>query len=178
MHTPDELAVEANALEKSYGAVRVLDGVDLQVPYGSVLALLGPNGAGKTTTVRILSTLLRADAGRARVAGFDVVAERHRVRSRISITGQYAAVDELQTGAENLSMVGRLRGLDRSGARRRAAELLERAYDVGRGPARRPSSSARSPTSGSSSRSATATPSRTWSPSSATVRRTRTHTSS
>jgi ABC-2 type transport system ATP-binding protein len=91
-----------------------------------VLALLGPNGAGKTTSVRILSTLSRSDAGTARVAGFDVVRERAQVRRRISLTGQYAAVDELQTGAENLRMVGRLRGLDRPQASKRAGELLER----------------------------------------------------
>jgi ABC-2 type transport system ATP-binding protein len=121
----DEMAVEATGLEKSYGASKVLAGVDLRVPLGSVLALLGPNGAGKTTTVRILSTLLRPDAGHARVAGFDVVRERHRVRRRISLTGQYAAVDELQTGEENLRMMARLSGLPRSPARRRARELLE-----------------------------------------------------
>jgi ABC-2 type transport system ATP-binding protein len=122
----DELAVDASAIEKSYGPLRVLAGVDLRMPRGTVLALLGPNGAGKTTTVRILSTLLRADSGRARVAGFDVVTERDQVRRRITLTGQYAAVDELQTGAENLRMVARLRGLDGDRARRRAAELLER----------------------------------------------------
>jgi ABC-2 type transport system ATP-binding protein len=121
-----ELAVEATGLEKSYGTLRVLDGVDLEVPRGSVLALLGPNGAGKTTTVRILATLVRADAGRARVAGFDVVADRRQVRRHISLTGQYAAVDELQTGEENLRMMGRLAGLPGPAARRRAAGLLER----------------------------------------------------
>ncbi|HEX2159057.1 MAG TPA: ATP-binding cassette domain-containing protein [Actinomycetes bacterium] len=121
-----ELALEAAGLEKSYGTLRVLDGVDLAVPRGSVLALLGPNGAGKTTTVRILATLVRADAGRATVAGFDVVADRRQVRRHISLTGQYAAVDELQTGEENLRMMGRLAGLPGPAARRRAAELLER----------------------------------------------------
>ena len=120
-----ELAVEAAGLEKSYGKLRVLDGVDLAVPRGSVLALLGPNGAGKTTAVRILATLIRADAGRARVAGFDVVADRRQVRRHISLTGQYAAVDELQTGEENLRMMGRLSGLSVAAARRRAGELLE-----------------------------------------------------
>jgi ABC-2 type transport system ATP-binding protein len=120
-----ELMIEASGLEKSYGAVRVLSGVDLQVGRGRVLALLGPNGAGKTTTVRILATLVRADAGAARVAGFDVVAERRQVRRRISLTGQYAALDELQTGEENLRMMGRLSGLSRAAARRRAGELLE-----------------------------------------------------
>jgi ABC-2 type transport system ATP-binding protein len=123
---PSELAVEATGLQKSYGKLRVLDGVDLAVPRGGVVALLGPNGAGKTTAVRILATLTRADAGRARVAGFDVVADRRQVRHHISLTGQYAAVDELQTGEENLRMVGRLAGLRGPAARRRAAELLER----------------------------------------------------
>jgi ABC-2 type transport system ATP-binding protein len=118
------LAVEATGLEKSYGSVRVLDGIDLRVRQGTVFALLGPNGAGKTTTVRILATLARADAGQARVAGFDVLSERSQVRRRISLTGQYAAVDELQTGEENLRMMARLSGLSRSAARRRAEELL------------------------------------------------------
>jgi ABC-2 type transport system ATP-binding protein len=121
----DEPAVEATGLEKSYGAVRVLAGVDLRVERGSVFALLGPNGAGKTTTVRILSTLIRADAGQARVAGFDVVGERRRVRRSISLTGQYAAVDDLQTGEENLRMMGRLSRLSGAQARRRARELLD-----------------------------------------------------
>jgi ABC-2 type transport system ATP-binding protein len=122
----DELAVEAIGLEKSYGRVRVLDGVDLGVARGGVFALLGPNGAGKTTAVRILATLIRADAGQVRVAGFDVVTDRRQVRRRISLTGQFAAVDDLQTGEENLRMMGRLTGLSRVQARRRAAELLER----------------------------------------------------
>jgi len=121
----DELAVEASGLAKSYGAVRVLNGIDLRVPRGSVFALLGPNGAGKTTTVRILATLSRADGGRARVAGFDVVRDRRQVRRRISLTGQFAALDAAQTGEENLRMIARLAGLPRAAARRRAAELLE-----------------------------------------------------
>ncbi len=120
------LAVEALGIEKSYGRARVLSGVDIRMPRGSVLALLGPNGAGKTTMVRILSTLIRADAGRARVAGFDVDGEHDQVRQRISLTGQYVALDALQTGEENLRTVARLRGLDRGQARRRAGELLER----------------------------------------------------
>jgi ABC-2 type transport system ATP-binding protein len=123
---PDELAIEATGLEKSYGTLRVLGGVDLDVARGSVFALLGPNGAGKTTMVRILATLTRADAGRARVAGFDVAADRRQVRRHISLTGQFAAVDELQTGEENLRMMGRLAGLTGPAARRRAAELLDR----------------------------------------------------
>jgi ABC-2 type transport system ATP-binding protein len=125
-----ELAVEATGLEKSYGALRVLAGVDLRVARGTVYSLLGPNGAGKTTTVRILATLLRPDGGSARVAGFDVVAERRAVRRAVSLTGQYAAVDELQTGEENLRMMGRLLGMTRARARARAAELLAR-FDLG-----------------------------------------------
>ena len=129
----DELAVDATALEKSYGAVPALAGVDVRMSKGCVFALLGPNGAGKTTAVRILSTLIRADAGRARVAGFDVITDRHEVRRRISLTGQYAAVDELQTGEENLQMVGRLRGLCGAESRRRAIDLLERFELAGAG---------------------------------------------
>jgi ABC-2 type transport system ATP-binding protein len=121
----DELAIEAVGLHKSYGQVKVLAGADLRVARGTVYALLGPNGAGKTTTVRILSTLIRPDAGRARVADFDILTERHRVRRSISLTGQYAAVDELQTGVENLRMMGRLSGLSGAQAGRRAAALLE-----------------------------------------------------
>jgi ABC-2 type transport system ATP-binding protein len=123
---PGVPAIEAIGLEKSYGTRRVLDGVDLAAAPGSVLALLGPNGAGKTTAVRILATLVRADAGRCRVAGFDVVADRRQVRRHIGLTGQFAAVDDLQTGEENLRMMGRLAGLPGREARRRAAELLER----------------------------------------------------
>jgi len=121
----EELAIHASGLVKSYGDVRVLDGLDLGVPRGSVFALLGPNGAGKTTTVRILATLSRADAGQARVAGFDVVRDRHQVRRSISLTGQFAALDEAQTGEENLRMMGALARLPRTAARRRALELLE-----------------------------------------------------
>src|SRR5580692_6026301 len=120
----NELAIEASGLAKSYGGVRVLGGIDLRVPRGSVFALLGPNGAGKTTTVRILATLSRADAGQARVAGFDVIRDRRQVRRRISLTGQFAALDEVQTGADNLRMMGRLSGLSGPQARQRAAELL------------------------------------------------------
>jgi ABC-2 type transport system ATP-binding protein len=120
-----DLTIEVSGLEKSYGSVRVLTGVDLRVGHGSVLSLLGPNGAGKTTMVRILATLMQPDAGCARVAGFDVVRERHRVRRVISLTGQYAAVDEAQTGEENLVMVGRLCRLSGARARWRASALLE-----------------------------------------------------
>ncbi|PJE97999.1 ABC transporter [Streptomyces carminius] len=122
----EETAVEAVGLRKSYGPVTVLDGIDLEVARGSVFALLGPNGAGKTTTVRILATLVRPDAGRVRVAGFDAVRQRREVRRRISLTGQYAALDKEQTGEENLVMMGRLCGLSRRRARGRAGELLER----------------------------------------------------
>jgi ABC-2 type transport system ATP-binding protein len=118
--------IEAESLRKSYGRVDVLTGLDLRVAPGSVFALLGPNGAGKTTTVRILSTLAKADGGRATVCGHDVAAAPGRVRSAISLTGQYAAVDEMLTGRENLLLMGRLRHLRRPAARRRAAELLER----------------------------------------------------
>src|SRR5690606_26554934 len=123
----DDPMIEATGLTKSYGDVRVLTGVDLRVAKGGVFALLGPNGAGKTTTVRILSTLTRPDGGRARLAGLDAVRGRRVIRRHvISLTGQYATVDELLTGEENLRMIGRLRRLSRSAARRRAAELLER----------------------------------------------------
>src|ERR1043165_563385 len=111
---PDLPAIEATGLVKSYGDVRVLRGVDLSVERGSVFALLGPNGAGKTTTVRILSTLTSADGGTATVAGFDVGRERHLVRRSISVTGQTVALDELQTGAENLAMMARLSGQSRA----------------------------------------------------------------
>ena len=120
----DNLAIEASGLAKSYRDVPVLAGVDLNIPRGSVFALLGPNGAGKTTTVRILATLTEADAGRARVAGFDVRRDRSQVRRRISLTGQFAALDEAQTGEENLRMMGRLARLSRAEARQRAAELI------------------------------------------------------
>ena len=124
-----ETAIEAVGLAKSYGDVEVLSGLDLRVERGTVFALLGPNGAGKTTTVRILTTLTRADAGQARVTGLDIVRDRHKVRRRIALTGQHAAVDELQTGEENLRMVARLSGMSGKNARRRAAELLE-AFDL------------------------------------------------
>jgi ABC-2 type transport system ATP-binding protein len=117
-------AIEVEGLRKSYGEVRALDGVDLQVSSGSVLGLLGPNGAGKTTMVRILTTLLRPDGGGARVAGLDVVRDPVRVRQKIGLAGQYAAVDENLTGRENLEMVGRLYHLGRGPARERAGDLL------------------------------------------------------
>jgi ABC-2 type transport system ATP-binding protein len=120
----DDLAIQASGLVKSYRDVPVLDGVDLEIPRGSVFALLGPNGAGKTTTVRILATLTEADSGQARVAGFDVRRDRSQVRRRISLTGQFAALDEAQTGEENLRMMGRLARLSRTEARQRAHELI------------------------------------------------------
>ncbi len=118
--------IQVDGLRKAYDGREVLAGVDLDVPAGRVLALLGPNGAGKTTTVRILATLLAPDAGSVRVAGLDVVRDRSAVRRLIGLTGQAAAVDDLQTGRENLVTVARLGGLGRRAARERAAELLER----------------------------------------------------
>jgi len=118
--------VEAVGLRKSFGSQVVLDGVDLQVAEGTVFALLGPNGAGKTTTVRILTTLAHPDGGSATVAGYDVVRQPAKVRAAISLTGQTVAVDDDQTGRENLVMLGRLMHLSRPRARQRAAELLDR----------------------------------------------------
>ncbi|MEY9962337.1 oleandomycin transport system ATP-binding protein [Streptacidiphilus sp. MAP12-16] len=119
-------AFQAEGLVKTFRETRALDGVDLVARSGTVLGVLGPNGAGKTTVVRILATLLRPDAGRALVGGHDVVREAGAVRAQIGLTGQYAAVDEMLTGSENLLMIGRLVGLSRQDARARAAELLER----------------------------------------------------
>jgi ABC-2 type transport system ATP-binding protein len=118
--------IRATGLVKRYKNVEALAGLDLDVPEGTVLALLGPNGAGKTTAVRVLTTLLKPDAGTAVVAGVDVLADPDGVRSRIGLSGQYAAVDEHLTGLENLEMVGRLYGMSRTAARARARELLER----------------------------------------------------
>ncbi|WP_350275581.1 ATP-binding cassette domain-containing protein [Kribbella sp. HUAS MG21] len=118
-------SIWAEGLTKRFGETQALAGVDLAVPTGSVLGLLGPNGAGKTTAVRVLATLLRPDAGRATVGGYDVVREAHQVRQLIGLTGQYAAVDENLTGTENLLLIGRLLGRPRGEARQRAAELLE-----------------------------------------------------
>ena len=122
---PTLFAIEAEGLGKRYGEVEALREVDLRAPKGSVLGLLGPNGAGKTTAIRILTTLLKPDAGTARVAGFDVVREPARVRAQIGLAGQYAAVDENLNGFENLEMVGRLYHLGRRASRQRAGELLE-----------------------------------------------------
>ena len=123
---PSDAAIEASGLCKSYGKVRALEGVDLRAPTGTVLGLLGPNGAGKTTAVRILTTLLKADGGSARVAGLDVSRDAAALRAKIGLAGQYAAVDENLTGAENLEMVGRLYHLPKGEPRARAAQLLER----------------------------------------------------
>ncbi|MEV5744929.1 ATP-binding cassette domain-containing protein [Microbispora rosea] len=119
-------AITAEGLVKRYGEVTALDGLSFAVPRGTVLALLGPNGAGKTTTVRVLTTLLRPDGGRATVAGYDVVGDARRLRSSIGLSGQYAAVDEHLTGAENLEMIGRLYHLGARRSKARARELLER----------------------------------------------------
>ncbi|UFQ18655.1 MULTISPECIES: ATP-binding cassette domain-containing protein [Streptomyces] len=119
-------AIHAEGLVKHFGDVRAVDGVDLDVPRGTVLGLLGPNGAGKTTVVRMLTTLLKPDAGHATVAGFDVTKNPDDVRRSIGLSGQFAAVDDYLTGRENLQMVGQLYQLTRRDAKARAAELLER----------------------------------------------------
>ena len=121
-----EYMIRTSGLVKRYGKVVALDGLDLEVPKGMVLGLLGPNGAGKTTAVRILTTLLDPDEGVVEVAGLDVRREAHRVRERIGLSGQTAAVDEHLTGFENLDMVGRLYHLGRQRSRERARELLDR----------------------------------------------------
>jgi oleandomycin transport system ATP-binding protein len=120
-----EFAIEAAGLTKRFGSTQALAGIDIAVPTGTVLGVLGPNGAGKTTAVRILATLLRADAGTARVAGYDVVREAEQVRQQIGLTGQYASVDEDLTGTENLVLIGQLLDLSTRAARARAAELLD-----------------------------------------------------
>jgi ABC-2 type transport system ATP-binding protein len=120
------VAIEAEGLRKAYGPTIALDGIDLTVPQGTVLGMLGPNGAGKTTAVRILTTLLRPDAGRARVAGYDIQDDATALRRVIGLTGQYAAVDENLTGRENLHMIGRLHHYARQDAAARSAELLDR----------------------------------------------------
>jgi ABC-2 type transport system ATP-binding protein len=121
----DEFAVEAVGLRKSFGNVAVLNDVSFVIAVGSIFALLGRNGTGKTTAVRILATLLRPDGGRASVMGCDVVSQQHQVRRQISLTGQFPAVDALQTGLENLQMMSRLSGLTGRQSRDRAEELLE-----------------------------------------------------
>lgn len=119
------LAIETAGLVKTFGETRAVDGVDLAVPAGTVYGVLGPNGAGKTTTVKMLATLLRPDGGEAHVFGHDVVREADEVRGRVSLTGQYASVDEDLTGMENLILLGRLLGHHKKAARVRAGQLLE-----------------------------------------------------
>lgn len=119
------LAVEAKGLVKIFGSNRAVDGVDLNVQAGAVYGVLGPNGAGKTTTISMLATLLRPDAGSARIFGHDIVKEPHVVRQLIGVTGQYASVDETLSATENLIIFSRLLGLSRSDAKRKAVELLE-----------------------------------------------------
>ncbi|HEX2313134.1 MAG TPA: ATP-binding cassette domain-containing protein [Thermomonospora sp.] len=123
--TPREAAVEAAGLVKVFGDVRAVDGVDLAVPPGTVFGFLGPNGAGKTTTIRMLATLLRPDAGTARVLGLDTVRQARALRGRIGLTGQYASVDEELTGQENLVLLAGLLGHRRASAERRARDLID-----------------------------------------------------
>ena len=131
-------AIVVEGLAKRFGEVVALDGIDFQVPAGSVFGLLGPNGAGKTTAIRILTTILRPDGGRAELLGLDVVRQAEEVRYRIGLAGQYAAIDPNLTGRENLQLTGRLAQLPTADARRRAGELLERFQltDAGDRPAR------------------------------------------
>ncbi|MEV4286025.1 ATP-binding cassette domain-containing protein [Nonomuraea bangladeshensis] len=123
---PPSLGVSVTGLRKSYGDHRVLDGIDLTIPQGTVFSLLGPNGAGKTTTVQILSTLIKADAGEIRVAGHDLAEEPDKVRAAIGVTGQFSAVDSFLTGEENLRLMADLLHLGRAESRRRVGDLLER----------------------------------------------------
>src|SRR5215213_9515738 len=122
----EQPAIHAEGLVKRFGEIVALDGVDVSVPSGTVLGLLGPNGAGKTTVVRIFTTILRPDAGRATILGIDVATDPTAVRERIGLAGQYAAVDENLTGRENLIMVGRLTHQPKAGIVPRAGELLDR----------------------------------------------------
>src|ERR1035437_910994 len=124
--TRPQAAISATGLRKSYGDHVVLDGIDLNVPSGTVFSMLGPNGAGKTTTVQILSTLIAADDGDIRIAGHDLAREPEAVRAAIGVTGQFSAVDNKLTGEENLILMADLRRLGKREGRRRAAELLDR----------------------------------------------------
>ncbi|MFB9806947.1 ATP-binding cassette domain-containing protein [Haladaptatus pallidirubidus] len=119
------LAIETAGLRKSFGETLAVDGIDLQIPRGTVFGLLGPNGAGKTTMIRMLATLLRPDAGTATILGHDVVRDAAAVRAKVSLTGQYASIDEELTGRENLVLVGRLLGFSWRNAGERADELLD-----------------------------------------------------
>jgi daunorubicin resistance ABC transporter ATP-binding subunit len=130
MFTETESAIEVRGLTKRFGEFVAVKGLDLHVETGTVVSLLGPNGAGKTTTVRMIATLLRPDSGHARVAGYDVVADAHRVRELVSLTGQFAALDKNLTARENLILMARLRGRDRGSARRITDELIER-FEIG-----------------------------------------------
>jgi ABC-2 type transport system ATP-binding protein len=130
MNIPTGPAIAVTGLRRSYGSQVVLDGIDLHVPEGTVFSLLGPNGAGKTTVVQILSTLIRADAGEARICGHDVARDPDRVRAAIGVTGQFSAVDSFLTGEENLLLMADLHHLGRAEGRRRTADLLER-FDLG-----------------------------------------------
>ncbi|MDG4800811.1 ATP-binding cassette domain-containing protein [Micromonospora sp. WMMD980] len=125
-----EQMIQVHELRRSFGATTAVDGVGFEVGAGEVVGLLGPNGAGKTTTIHCLTTLLRPDSGSARVAGFDVVEQAAQVRRSVAVTGQFAALDEMLTGRENLVLFGRLLGLDRRAAAARADELVER-FDLG-----------------------------------------------
>ncbi|GGW25065.1 MULTISPECIES: ATP-binding cassette domain-containing protein [Streptomyces] len=129
MSSQSTLAIETSGLVKSFGETRAVDGVDLAIPQGVVYGVLGPNGAGKTTTIRMLATLLTPDGGTARVLGHDVVREAEAVRSRVSLTGQFASIDEDLTATENLTLLARLLGFSRSQAAERSEELLA-AFDL------------------------------------------------
>ncbi|MFF8192669.1 ATP-binding cassette domain-containing protein [Streptomyces bobili] len=129
MSSQSTLAIETSGLVKSFGETRAVDGVDLAIPQGVVYGVLGPNGAGKTTTIRMLATLLTPDGGTARVLGHDVVREAEAVRSRVSLTGQFASIDEDLTATENLTLLARLLGFSRAQAAERSEELLE-AFDL------------------------------------------------
>src|SRR5437773_10045875 len=126
MHSMTEIAILVEGLAKRFGDVVALDGIDFEVPAGTVFGLLGPNGAGKTTAVRVLATVIAPDGGRAEVLGHDVQREAEAVRCRIGLAGQFAAVDPNLTGRENLRLMGRLTHLPRAKIESRSAEILER----------------------------------------------------
>src|SRR5690554_5169816 len=124
LNITQDFAIEADNLVKKFGDQRVVDGISLKVPRGSIYGFLGPNGAGKTTTIKMLATLLRPDGGSAKVMGFDLLKEANQVRQCISLTGQFASVDEDLSGLENLILIARLVGFSRKDARTRANDLL------------------------------------------------------